>query len=70
MNVDTRVASRLVDIRRVERLIGEEIHWVKYFANPSKWWDNRDCKWNSKSSNFKHKVTFESLWIDGYYTLD
>ncbi|KAG9440724.1 hypothetical protein H6P81_020889 [Aristolochia fimbriata] len=37
--------------------------WQLFFANPHEWWDNRNCKINPKSPDFKHKDTKECLWI-------
>ncbi|KAG0592855.1 hypothetical protein KC19_1G285400 [Ceratodon purpureus] len=42
--------------------------WEEYFSGPSQWWDNRNRKGNPRAPDFKHKVTGEALWIDGWYT--
>ena len=47
---------------------GEDYLWRQYFSDPSQWWDNWKNKRNPKGPDFKHKVTREALWIDGWYT--
>eukprot|EP00250_Pteridium_aquilinum_P020916 c24989_g17_i1 orf=63-389(+) len=39
--------------------------WKEYFRDPSQWWDNRISKVGPSYPDFKHKLTKESLWIDG-----
>ncbi|KAI5066600.1 hypothetical protein GOP47_0019224 [Adiantum capillus-veneris] len=49
----------------VHKMTGRpELLWKKYFSDPSQWWDNRISKISSKSPDFRHKTTKESLWID------
>ncbi|KAK4797100.1 hypothetical protein SAY86_029426 [Trapa natans] len=45
--------------RRRERLI----LWQVFFANPYEWWDNRKHKSNPHQPDFKHKDTYEVLWL-------
>lgn len=37
--------------------------WHIFFASPSEWWDNRNCKTNPRAPDFKHKDTGEVLWL-------
>ncbi|KAJ7535916.1 hypothetical protein O6H91_12G050600 [Diphasiastrum complanatum] len=37
--------------------------WLKFFSDPSLWWDHRFYKTNTKYPDFKHKNTEEALWI-------
>lgn len=53
------VSAQDIMQKRIDRL-----HlWQVFFANPYEWWDNRNCKLNPKSPDFKHKDTGESLWL-------
>ncbi|CAA0829756.1 Interactor of constitutive active ROPs 2-chloroplastic [Striga hermonthica] len=38
--------------------------WMNLVENPSKWWDNRSEKKNSRYPDFKHKETGEGLWLN------
>ncbi|XP_068657602.1 protein OSB1, mitochondrial-like [Aristolochia californica] len=58
-NVETVLDSSTAEDNRTNRLL----LWQIFFANPQEWWDNRKCKNSSKSPDFKHKDTKESLWI-------
>ena len=42
--------------------------WEEYFSNPNSFWDNRLNKRNSRAPDFRHKVTRQALWVDGWYT--
>lgn len=37
--------------------------WQTFFANPYEWIDYRTTKRNAKAPDFKHKSTYEALWI-------
>ncbi|KAJ7551523.1 hypothetical protein O6H91_06G018700 [Diphasiastrum complanatum] len=40
--------------------------WQDYFSDPSQWWDNRFVKKSPKYPDFKHKRTYEGLWIESW----
>ncbi|KAJ7527393.1 hypothetical protein O6H91_16G051800 [Diphasiastrum complanatum] len=46
------------------RLVRMEQLWQEFFSDPSQWWDNRLTKKTPKHPDFKHKRTFEGLWIN------
>ncbi|KAJ7555613.1 hypothetical protein O6H91_05G046700 [Diphasiastrum complanatum] len=48
------------------RVVRVEQLWQEFFSDPSKWWDNRSIKKNSKCPDFKHKSTHEGLWIEDW----
>jgi len=39
--------------------------WREFFSDPSQWWDHRSEKANTRYPDFKHKMTHESLWLNG-----
>ncbi|KAJ7514799.1 hypothetical protein O6H91_23G059500 [Diphasiastrum complanatum] len=47
------------------RTVRMEQLWQEFFSNPSQWWDNRFIK-VPKYPDFKHKITHEGLWIEGW----
>ena len=47
-----------------------ELYWKDVFENPDHWWDNRLTKKNSRSPDFRHKLTRKALWIDNWFTPD
>ncbi|KAJ7540618.1 hypothetical protein O6H91_10G023300 [Diphasiastrum complanatum] len=49
-----------------DRLIRMEQLWQEFFSDPSQWWDNRLTKIGPKYPDFKHKITREGLWVDGW----
>ncbi|KAJ7571470.1 hypothetical protein O6H91_01G164100 [Diphasiastrum complanatum] len=40
--------------------------WQEFFSDPSQWVDNRLTKISPKYPDFKHKITREGLWVDGW----
>ncbi|KAJ7298442.1 hypothetical protein O6H91_Y582200 [Diphasiastrum complanatum] len=48
------------------RVVRMEQLWQKFFSDPSLWWDNRLTKISPKNPDFKHKITREGLWVDGW----
>lgn len=41
--------------------------WKEFFADPSRWWDNRFNKGNPKLPDFVHKATKQALWFDCWH---
>ncbi|CAM6126707.1 unnamed protein product [Calypogeia fissa] len=48
----------------VQRRIVEKL-WREFFADPSKWWDNRPEKVDGKYPDFTHRETQRGLWLNG-----
>jgi hypothetical protein len=51
----------------------DDVLWREFFADPTKWWDNRNDKRNPNGADFKHKDKKNDrgypvgLWISGKY---
>eukprot|EP00250_Pteridium_aquilinum_P007771 c17427_g3_i1 orf=66-536(+) len=41
--------------------------WKEYFMDPSQFWDSRNNKTGPRSPDFRHKQTWEPLWINGWH---
>ncbi|KAK9820986.1 hypothetical protein WJX81_001114 [Elliptochloris bilobata] len=44
-----------------------EDKWRRFFADPTRYWDNRVGKRNERAPDFKHKDTGEALWMNDRY---
>ncbi|CAK9868833.1 unnamed protein product [Sphagnum jensenii] len=43
---------------------GKEKLWQEFFSDPLQWWDHRSDKVNVNYPDFKHKTTWQVLWLD------